>query len=614
MEPQAIQTPNTAGNQPVSSVQPPQNSASSQSSLDPEAVNLAKAIRQTESGGNFKAKGKSGEYGAYQWEPNTWTNEAKAAGITAPLDQATPEQQNEVAYKKIESLKSQGYNPAQIASEWNSGEPDAYTGEFSNGHPSIGKNAEGVDYNVPDYVNKVTSTYQKFKGNSNPLVSTAQAASSPTDTQKSSQPSWLEALEGVGAAGLGWLASEGAGVAKQALPVIGAGVGEAIEPLGGGIPGEVVGQGLANLIPGNSQDKNTPSESPQSQPEQSNLETEFPQSINASNAVKDAISRTIGSTQAGRAYSATPAGQDAINTASVHGLITPDEEGNLSFNEEKLKKLESAIEEGKDGIIASQEHTTASPFSVANYAGSFIGRDRLNTAADKKKAAEIIQEEMNADSGGVGMNGQMSLGDMRKAQKTHYRAAKASYINPKPNAEMLAHKALGEAYGKAIRDKIGDEDKPLYDKLTKTSRDLTNVKNLKKKVEGKKAPKNKGIWESFLRQGARAAEIYIGDKLGGPIGAIIGGLAGEHINRKIENKFGRNIFETKGMKAALDILHDTRPKEYTKLIEALRKRNIEISETKVPLSEKGKVEDVKKDENSMEGRLRGLISLNSGKL
>ena len=68
--------------------------------LDPEAVNLAKAIRQHESGGDFNAKGKSGESGAYQFTAPTWQGYAKdvLGNANAPM---TPENQNQVAYTKI---------------------------------------------------------------------------------------------------------------------------------------------------------------------------------------------------------------------------------------------------------------------------------------------------------------------------------------------------------------------------------------------------------------------------------------------------------------------------------------------------------------------------------
>jgi hypothetical protein len=126
--------------------------------LDPQAVALAQSIRQVESGGNFNAKGASGEYGAYQYLPATWASRAKQYGITTPLDQATPEQQNEVTYKWIEDKKNQGYNVGQIASMHNAGDgsPNAYLGHS-------GVNSSGVAYDTKNYAQKVANAYQQIK-------------------------------------------------------------------------------------------------------------------------------------------------------------------------------------------------------------------------------------------------------------------------------------------------------------------------------------------------------------------------------------------------------------------------------------------------------------------
>lgn len=138
-----------------------------QTQLDPGVVNLTKAIRQTESGGNFQATGASGEYGAYQFTAPTWSKLAgKYLGDSSiPLQSATPEQQNQVAYKQIADWKNSGYNVGQIASMWNAGEgePNAYQGTFSNGKPSVGTNSYGVSYSVPDYAKSVLSAYQTLK-------------------------------------------------------------------------------------------------------------------------------------------------------------------------------------------------------------------------------------------------------------------------------------------------------------------------------------------------------------------------------------------------------------------------------------------------------------------
>lgn len=126
--------------------------------LDQDAVDLAKAIRQAESGGNFTARGKSGEYGAYQYTKPTWDVESvKYLGRNVQLEQATPEEQNEVMYKKIKELKDKGWNIGEIASYHNSGKKDAFRNNWS------GTNQFGVRYDTPAYAEKVANTYQQFK-------------------------------------------------------------------------------------------------------------------------------------------------------------------------------------------------------------------------------------------------------------------------------------------------------------------------------------------------------------------------------------------------------------------------------------------------------------------
>lgn len=123
--------------------------------LDQDVINLAKAIRQTETG-NKPIRGKSGELASrYQFLPSTWKSWAGEV-LGNPNAPITLENENKVAYTKIKKWKDQGYNPAQIASIWNSGGPK-WEGKK-------GVNKQGVAYDVPLYVNKVYSAYRNIKG------------------------------------------------------------------------------------------------------------------------------------------------------------------------------------------------------------------------------------------------------------------------------------------------------------------------------------------------------------------------------------------------------------------------------------------------------------------
>lgn len=126
------------------------------SQMDNDVINLAKAIRQTESGGDFNAKGASGESGAYQWTAPTWKAHAGTV-LGNPNAEMTPSNQNAVAYKMLKTWKDQGLNPAQIAAKWNSGSEVGWENKR-------GTNSYGVQYDVPRYVKSVTDAYQQVKG------------------------------------------------------------------------------------------------------------------------------------------------------------------------------------------------------------------------------------------------------------------------------------------------------------------------------------------------------------------------------------------------------------------------------------------------------------------
>lgn len=128
--------------------------------LDQDVVNLTKAIRQVESSKNPTARGASGEFGYYQFMPGTWAETTrKYKGAPVPVEQATPELQNEMAYRQVKEWKDAGYNPGQIASMWNAGpgKPNAYKEGWR------GTNDQGVQYDTPAYAEKVAKEYQALK-------------------------------------------------------------------------------------------------------------------------------------------------------------------------------------------------------------------------------------------------------------------------------------------------------------------------------------------------------------------------------------------------------------------------------------------------------------------
>ena len=172
--PYTPQTPQQTPQNPPTSTQP----QSSTGGMDMQAVHLAQAIRQIESGGNYQAPGDAGtSTGAYQWQPETWAAQSKQfLGQDIPLASATPQQQNAVAYSQIKTWKDEGYNAAQIAAMWNSGSPDGWENKV--GTTMI--NGQPVKYNVPQYVKSVTDLYHQYES----------GTTAPTQAPTASQPAY----------------------------------------------------------------------------------------------------------------------------------------------------------------------------------------------------------------------------------------------------------------------------------------------------------------------------------------------------------------------------------------------------------------------------------------
>jgi hypothetical protein len=130
---------------------------------------VTRALAYTENGGapniNNPSAGKTGESKSiFQYEPDTWKADAgKYLGDpNAPL---TADNETTVAKGQVTDWLKKGYKVNQIASMWNAGigEPDAYSGKFSDGTSSQGVNKQyGVKYDVPGYAKKVENYTKQF--------------------------------------------------------------------------------------------------------------------------------------------------------------------------------------------------------------------------------------------------------------------------------------------------------------------------------------------------------------------------------------------------------------------------------------------------------------------
>jgi hypothetical protein len=634
-------------------------------SLDPNVVNLAKAIRQTESGGDFKAKGKSGEYGAYQYTEPTWNAASqKYLGSQIKLSDATPEQQNEVTYKRLKEWKDQGRNPGQIASMWNAGEgePDAYTGKFSNGQPATGTNKYNAKFDVPAYAKSVATAYQKIKAGGQATID----PSNPSSVKP--PPSFLEQLAktyspesmwgdikkyastavpvGLGIATLG----ASAGLAPFAAPglssllgggAVATGAQAATKP---GIIGGLMAKGASflknlkahpleailavqgvestvkdayNAVSGGAQPQSAP-QAPQGQ-SQSNIMQDLAQfnqgtgqSVAASKSLENLMSQSVSRTESGRNFLSSASGKQGLETASIYGYAPEADENGVIDSTGALQKLKKQQKEfaGMEKDVAGDGDGSA--LSAANYAGKYIGESyefKNMTPNAKREAADYARKEI--ESYGA-LNQPMKLSAMIDARHQQYAATKGKY-GQLTSAQIAGHKAAAAGFREAVKE--ASKNPELYDMIMKQEQGHINAEKLLKKMHNKKAMQNDQVWRQFLKGSARYAELYIGDKIGGPLGAVLGLMAGEHLNRKIDKKYGKTVFETAGVRAAMDTLKNTKPEVHRHIISKLKEVGInpDLSEPgespEVPGSKVGMREDIEKNMEAMDKSKEGLIRL-----
>lgn len=137
--------------------------------IDPQVKNLVSAIGRAETGDSspeaYTKSGESGEYGRYQFMPNTW-KEWSGKILKDPNAPMTIENQNKVAYETVKAWKAEGLTPAQIASRWNSGDENKYKQGWK-GTVTL-PSGKQVEYDTPTYTQKVSDYYNQSKSGFNP--------------------------------------------------------------------------------------------------------------------------------------------------------------------------------------------------------------------------------------------------------------------------------------------------------------------------------------------------------------------------------------------------------------------------------------------------------------
>lgn len=637
------------------------NTTPSSPSLDPQAVNLAKAIRQVESSGNFEAKGKSGEYGAYQFMPDTWASEAKQAGVSTPLDKATPEEQNKVAYTKIKQLKDQGMNVGQIASTWNSGNPEAYQQNH------VGVNSKGVSYDTPAYATKVAQAYQSIKGDQ-PIPPDVSNIKGATESSHG-MPNWEKWALGLGIpltiaagaftggasealvpeeiaalAGATGEASLGSGAAAaEALPTIefGAGteatnpgllskigsgiksvLGNKVAPLAGLGTAEGLAQAVGNKILGN---KSTPEQVTQGStvPQQTsspiNLDQEALADQNTVNNAYKALNASLQNTPTGKVLSSNPETQQTLQYMAMNGYLPDTSQGVNDFTGANTKANEnvSKLSEGIQQVLDS-EGGKGNVEDAIMHANATI--DQYVPTHEREAAKKYVRELADSYKESYGdKKGFIPLSDLEKGKREQYNAV-AKWDATRPSAKTAAHRALAKGFRSTIEQNTKHKD--LYNRVMGEEQKIFGAKKLMKKLNAKKSIEHKGFTRGILKTYGKYVGTYFGDKIGGPLGAIVGTMVGDHLTKAVDKRFGKTYFESKEGRKLIELASKGNPKMAELLKKELRKAgvqaekidaNVDPTEKDVPenkiYEEEKKLANLKgfKPKTEKEKKLAGLL-------
>lgn len=250
MDNQSINLQEPTGQTPASSPtqtvlpQAPQQPGDDTSGLDQSVVALMHGIKQQESGGDYTKLGDKNNEGQYtaggvgQWSnqvngipqalqdgeiPANFSGDAKQYGLD-PTD-FSPANQNKVMYAVIAADKKAGLTPEQIASKWNSGDPNKYLTETTNKTGSVGT------YNVANYVKSVMSYAQQYARQNNSSAEGLPQAPQAPQQQTNQTMDENQSVQNTQPEGLG----------QKALDVA-RGVGNFLFPIVGDVYNDVTGQ------------------------------------------------------------------------------------------------------------------------------------------------------------------------------------------------------------------------------------------------------------------------------------------------------------------------------------------------------------------------------------
>ena len=313
-------------------------------------------------------------------------------------------------------------------------------------------------------------------------------------------------------------------------------------------------------------------ESPASVPSApTQLEQQIPEATQNSQRVLSGLDQTLKQTSKGSVIASEQEGQEGMGAMSRYsGLVgESDENGryDATGTEENANKLLEEMDNGEQHVFDAEGKTANLNEGIQS---AQEGNKQYVSAPDRPEADKYAQDILKAYAGDYGdKDGNISLGNWHRI----YKQEGKTFERNGSNARNAAHKSVAMAAKKMIEKNTYHKD--FYKKMQKEKKAIIHSKEINKYLHGKKIANSKSFTRDLLKKGGGALGIYLGDKIGGPLGAILGNMVGEHISRAADKKHGRNVFETKGMKAAMAELEKKSPAVHAVLQREIKKASQE---------------------------------------
>ena len=318
------------------------------------------------------------------------------------------------------------------------------------------------------------------------------------------------------------------------------------------------------------------------------LSSSIPQSQQASNQVSGAIKSILGQTASGTKDLQDARIQNGVNTIGMYGGLAPsntDENERLQTIENQDKAYEHIgnISESLAKVMDSENGTVnldeVGRSAKANYRKFNNNATPLELEQADKNIDNEIESYKRENKGNI-----VKLGHSERIRKQQGKASGRWDMNN--STKKGAHKSI---YGALKEHNFNaTEHKELYKRALEEQSALFDAIKVLKKLDGKKP----AVKESLVKQGlaslAKYAEIAVGDKIGGPFGAIVGAIIGQKSQQILNKNFGSNVLESKGMKKALEQIKDKNPAVARILEKELHKIELGISKSSPKLLTEGK--------------------------